>query len=471
MAKGTSIHAALEHYLRTGEVLIEHTNEDAPGVAWPTMEFVQAAKDCLPRPLSMTAWWEAFSGGAKNVGLLIEQPFEIDTWEDGPTILMRLDLVEAYPTLCTITDHKTLSDARYAKGPQELAENVQLILNAKAVFENSDYEVITLRHLYLLTRGKRPKAWSVKVNVDRAHVEAEFKKILVTVKEMALYSDLAPPTAEPLPPNTDHCGAYGGCPHKTLCFGGVSDLIPLSKGPRKMSALSDLLKGAGGTRDVAKEMAASVPLPGLTPPVSIVPPDAPRNDEPNDPTDAKQAHAPEELGIPRRKRRTKAEMEAARATESDPTSPESAPNSPPESLSSRFPAQARESMEIPVIAPVDFSVPPPASNPLTTPDPTCLCGVEALFIDCLPGKGWPGEPPTDALYYMAAMNKLASSAGGVQDWRLIKYGEGKGHLSNAVKAMMPGFDKALFVDSRMPGADVILEVVVPYAKVVFRGMR
>jgi hypothetical protein len=65
------------------------------------------------------------------------------------------------------------------------------------LFSSSDYAKITLRHLYLLTSGKRPKAIPVEVEVTREHVEAEWQKILLIIREMAAWGKLAPETADP----------------------------------------------------------------------------------------------------------------------------------------------------------------------------------------------------------------------------------------------------------------------------------
>src|SRR5262245_54479462 len=145
MAKGTAIHQAIEHYLKTGEVLVEVEVKDAPGTKWPTMEFVQAAiEKYLPKPMTDPYWdqWKSDPG----VGLMLEQPGELGTFDEGPEFKQYIDLIEAYPDRATITDHKTTSDWRYMKTPDELSHNVQLISNARWLFSVSDYKEITIRH-------------------------------------------------------------------------------------------------------------------------------------------------------------------------------------------------------------------------------------------------------------------------------------------------------------------------------------
>lgn len=574
MAKGTSIHAALEHYHRTGEVLIEHENKDAPGVKWPVLEFVQAAIPHIPPPIK-DPYWVPWSKG--DGGLMLEQQGELATWTEpdgsyGPALNQYIDMVEAYPDHATITDYKTSSNARYFKTPDELSTNTQLICNAKWLLSNSDYKTVKLRHLYLLTSGKRPKAVPVEVEVTREHVEKQWQRILGIIREMAGWAKLAPENADPLEPKTDRCNDYGGCEFKPRCgFESVNGLVTVRrttmKEGEKMSLLADMMKRAGSAAkpvtpaappapapapaagstllskvptappaavpapllaskspllNLLKKPAAEAPSapaePALTPekaqeaavkagypaespkpvgailvapdplakpeevPTGVVPPDAPSristpeevaaaNPEPETKTDPASATADGEK--PKRKRRTKAEMEADRAAaeaaqpkveeviekavEQVPLQmPDVQTAVSPEAIDEALAAEETEEERIRKI--------------LMTPDPAFGCGVEALFIDCMPSKGWPGERPVDLAEVMGQFNSLASSSAGVADYRLIKY-QASGYLATAIKVYMKGLPRTMYVDSNAPGAAVFLETVTPYCKMIFRGVR
>lgn len=532
LARGTAIHAALEHFLRTGEVLVEVEVPDAPGVKFPVLQYVQAAIDYLPKP-APDPYWDPWREKG-DAGIFVEQSGEMGTWTDpdgttGPVFRQFLDLVEAYPDRATLTDHKTTSDFRYAKTPEELSVNVQLISNCMWLLRESNYTEVTLRHLYLLTSRKRPKALAVSVVVTREHVEREWQKILLTIREMDGWTRLAPKTAEALPPTVTMCSAFGGCLHKPLCYGNSGDLIQVRRSTmnegEKMGLLDQMLKRAGKTAEETRPVTGIVTLPGqapatapvalgatvgkvapagglaallnqapevLTPeraqeaavaagydPNGICPPDMPSPVSTlEEVAAANPAAEPVEA---KRKRRTKLEMEAARAAEAAQVI--AGPPSEPATMTVLKINQGGGPLLVPTSTTIDVAAPPVWSNVveveseldkirrvLRTPDAAFACGTEAIFIDCLPGKGWPGEQPIDAIEFVAAFNALAASSAGTADYRLIKY-ESKGYLATAVRVYMSGLPRALYVDSRMSGADVLLETIIPYAKMVYRGVR
>ncbi len=110
-------------------------------------------------------------------------------------------------------------------------------------------------------------------------------------------------------------------------------------------------------------------------------------------------------------------------------------------------------------------------NILKTPDPTFACGCEVLFIDTMPAKGWDREDlPVDLATMMHAFEDAAAKSAKEADYRLIDY-KSKGYLALGVKVLMAGLPKSVFMDSRIPGADVFLSVVTPYVKMIFRGVR
>lgn len=623
MARGTSIHyAILESWLAKGEMLVEHENSDAPGVKHLVFEFTQAAIPHMPKPLTDAYWIEKRKSNP-NVGLMIEQPGHMGTWinsdgSTGPEWRQYIDLVECGEDYAIITDIKTSSDpGRYAKTPDELSTNGQLIANAKWIFDQSDYKEITLRHLYLGTKTKRPKAFPVSVVVSREHVEKEWQKILGTVREMVNWAELSPEDPNVLPPTVEQCSAYGGCRFKKDCFDGAQDLITIRptsrmKDGEKMNLLEKMMAKAGAAAKpvsgtvtaagaapvtalvqtqgeptvgkvtvlsaptqtnppssatpktnllamLAAKKAAEAPSPPpadktLTPaiaqaaavaagypaeppvgydPNGIIPPDAPsrfstpeevaaanKEDEMEEKEETISSHGQDkasvageivEGGPTRRKRRTKAEMEAARADEAAKAAakvaaPAAPPATPAPSVNvDQIVAVGAEvvttNVQLDVVSPKESlrelkerlglktsennligsdepkSEPDPQSEEiakiravLTTPDPAFQCGVQALFIDCMPGKGWVGEQPVDALEFFHAFNALAASSAGAADYRLIKY-ESNGYLSTAIKVYQKGLPPVLYVDSRMSGAGILLETIIPYAKLVFRGVR
>lgn len=107
---------------------------------------------------------------------------------------------------------------------------------------------------------------------------------------------------------------------------------------------------------------------------------------------------------------------------------------------------------------------------LRGPDPAFECGVEALFIDCMPQKGWPGEPAVDLAEVMHTFERVAAQSAKKPDYRLIDY-QATGFLAQSIRVLMKGLPRTVYLDSRMPGALVFLAVVTPYCKLIVKGQR
>lgn len=636
---GEAVHKALEIYMQTGEVLPTVTLPapylapdkvtawiepgHVPAEIFETLAFVQAAIDYLP-PHGKDPYWSQFPPEAGH-GVMVEQQGEMGTYEGGPNWNQYIDLVVAQPgEIGEINDFKTRSAFRYNKTPDELAHDVQMMSNARWLFLSSDYKVIRLRHLNLLTRG-RTKCVPVEVIVTREQVEAVWQETLATVREMEGWAAIAS-EANALPPNTESCDMYGGCRKRQPC--GFDQPLVNIRSPFSMSTptaassalLSSLLAGKGapvvtptpaaspptapaiglvvplqgapvapgasalgsiasglltapapavfGLAALLNPAKAAQPLPVVVPPStfqaaavaagypvdfaptgSISPPDAPPPTSTpeqvavanpvkvSDPAKASEAApeddeaaqesgtAPASTDAPaKRRRRTKAEMEAARSAAEAVTSPSSVASyfqglltqvsqqgiaqAEQTQVGSQQVLDAREIHTVGVAgaqAPSDVtvtkvsdlfgqlatggvianadasqSVTNPATPPvdpittqikhrLNTPDPSLGCPVKFVFIDCMPGKGWPAEDaPIDAREFWHAIAANASAAAKVADYRFIPY-TSKGYLSASVRAMLRGLPASIYVDSAIPDIQELLTAVIPYASLVVRG--
>lgn len=107
---------------------------------------------------------------------------------------------------------------------------------------------------------------------------------------------------------------------------------------------------------------------------------------------------------------------------------------------------------------------------LLGPDPAFACGVEALFIDCLPQKGWPGDAAVDLAEMMHTFERVAAQSAKKADYRMIDY-QANGFLAQSIRVLMKGLPRTVHLDSRMPGASVFLSVVTPYCKLIVKGAR
>lgn len=120
-----------------------------------------------------------------------------------------------YPQSGRILDHKTSSNKKYTKTPRELAQNVQLMLYAKAFLDHSQHQHVALTHVYYGTRGA---AWAKRVDatVTRAHVESQWASIRASIEAMLVVSEA--PHAGAVIPTYTSCDKYGGCPYAGECF-------------------------------------------------------------------------------------------------------------------------------------------------------------------------------------------------------------------------------------------------------------
>jgi hypothetical protein len=547
--KGVEVHASLEHYGKTGEVL--------PG---PHIEIVQVALPHIPYPAN-DPYWKTLPDGC---GLMLEQEIDMLTYAGGPSWKGYMDRVLALPTKGEVWDYKTTSDFRYAKTPEELKHSPQMVSYAKWLADHSDYEEIWVKHLNLRMRGKA-MAKLVEAQITRAEIEEEWKKVLQIVARMAKWAELGPQTSDVLPPNTDHCSAYGGCFYKPKCgFGGelfsirrldMSGTNSLLETMMKNAAAAGVatpaaapvdplaaLMGASSAPPPAAAAASAVPTPAPAPSIPTpapavatdlssllamatpaAAPAAPVPAAPDailSPDAASRVSTPAEVGPPPAIPGLVVETPAP--TEATSVTPETSETAAPKKTRGR-PKKAQAALDaaaqstaaqmgtavaadiakieaecqqpaVPVADAPSASVPEapktdvapntpavdlvPAGAPaapeisILDADKAFTCGCETLFVDCLPQKGWPkegGEPVwIDSL--MAAFTRLAAASAKVSDYALIRY-ESKGHLRTAVKLLMSQLPKTVIVTTNTAGSAEFLEVVTPYVKLIFRGIR
>lgn len=114
-----------------------------------------------------------------------------------------------------IGDFKTCGSWRYIKNEKTLATNVQSQLYATAAMYETGYRTIDLEWIYMLTKGKA-KSRRVSLRVHADHVAEQFSKINATASRMQRARKTVTNPLE-LEPNPDMCGAFGGCPHSSIC--------------------------------------------------------------------------------------------------------------------------------------------------------------------------------------------------------------------------------------------------------------
>lgn len=127
-----------------------------------------------------------------------------------------------------IEDHKSTGNMRYARTPETLAEDVQMLvyayLNAKNQKEPS--AVIRLRHNVYCRKEGDLRVRKVEAAVTGEKVEDFWQsKILPAVEAMDALRRSAEQWHDcPDPTNGNSCNAYGGCPFRSICSGKESEL-------------------------------------------------------------------------------------------------------------------------------------------------------------------------------------------------------------------------------------------------------
>lgn len=169
---GGRVHKILEGYLRDGTKIDGTTHEGS---------IAQAGLPFLPEP---------------GTGL-VEEYFRIPS---GEVILHGyIDWHGSY-----VLDHKTTSDFRWAKTPEDLSSDTQSILYGSWALGSA--AEISARWLYYRTKGK-PQARPVDTVLGRDHLTTG---LAVLVDEAHLLTRLRKDRADPLslPANPQHCFAY-----------------------------------------------------------------------------------------------------------------------------------------------------------------------------------------------------------------------------------------------------------------------
>ncbi|MCY1042113.1 PD-(D/E)XK nuclease family protein [Corallococcus sp. bb12-1] len=299
---GTAVHAQLEYYLRTGQ--------DVLG------PFAAAGKLFLPAP---------------GPDLLVEEHFGQPSplFADGVPLAGYIDLVNPRRLaegVLRVTDHKTTkSIASYAATPEQLASaehdaGIQMVgYGYWAVLAAERFpglKTLELEHLYFQTHGAR-LARSVVATVSVERVRDEWHTHVEPIaRRMRDVARAASPSQ--VKPTWSACQKYGGCSFQAQCLNSQS------QGSKPMALMDRILKPqtppTTHTASAPAEAPTTPPAPAQAAPAlelaAVLPPDAPKSDPvlasipaPEQPAQAASDEAP------RRKRRTKAEMEAARSAE------------------------------------------------------------------------------------------------------------------------------------------------------------
>lgn len=443
---GGLVHAELEKYLSGGDV--DFTTE---------VGYIAASGlEHLPKP--------------GTPGLLIEQEFHFEG-PSGHTYLGYKDLEEPG----TVTDHKTTGDLKWQKTADELRKDIQATLYAVDYFRKHPEEPhVGLKWVYYQTKNTRKSAVT-HIRVNQPETWQRFLEIEQIAEQMHAVSqdkpDGTPVRALDLPPNVNHCSAYGGCPHQGRC-----NLSPFDKMRSyvEQNKLTMLLKNKNGVSGATPSAASPAPAAPASLPLAFAPGGAFSG--------MPAPSAPVSGNALLTRMRAGGAPSAAAVAPAAVNPPEHQP--PPAPVAVPAPhvsdtklaetiadqrakiaaagAELAESLQQPDAAPAARGRGRPSKAALP---PTGLpVKIKTLYINCGPV----GVPVVDVSHLVVLAKKRLT---GLADYRFAEYGQGPGMLAVAAVAeldLLEGVLPAVRIDTATPEGSIVLVELVARAELVVR---
>jgi RecB family exonuclease len=256
------------------------------GFSWPVRSDTNATSE----------EWDIACAMAKEALLLLPQDpkqlikrecgITLDTYENGPQLIGYIDLAipdgVGWPAFLItqdekiIGDYKTTSDFRYMKTPEELADNVQMMIYAKWALDHLSSKSqdilglvplepknVRLVHMYAKTRGKisRNSIRDSNAIVTPDQINAYWDKTLDTIREMEQVSTCGSfEDVEAKGALNGHCEAYGGCSFRDKCGlnkeSGIKGLFQISKKPTTITQEENNMSGSAVMQRILAARAA-----------------------------------------------------------------------------------------------------------------------------------------------------------------------------------------------------------------------
>jgi hypothetical protein len=169
---------------------------------------------------------------------LVEAAFALVDPEMPVPVVGKIDLIE--PERKRITDHKTTSDFKYCKSPEQLKHDTQASIYPLAavnllfgvetatgdVYKSRDdypimrpvfdgFDSVTFRHVYYRTKGVH-KSQESECDFTAAELRQRWTDI-VRPAVVKMYEDAQKTNLRDVDHNLKSCGNYGGCYFRSLC--------------------------------------------------------------------------------------------------------------------------------------------------------------------------------------------------------------------------------------------------------------
>jgi PD-(D/E)XK nuclease superfamily protein len=449
--RGTRIHAAIEHFLKTREYA---------GGAFD--EYVYVAQPSLPK-----------------TGYFAESEVLLNTFIHGPLYVGYIDAYEPG----RILDYKSTSDFRYCKSPEELEADTQLGAYAKWYFSrNKGESSVEVAHLYLLTKGKTPKANYVSGTMTPEKAEFVWQRdlkyvreITEIVKELVPAQGPIPDRSEELTPNLASCDMYGGCFFRSKCGLGKTlskysqkptgqiFQIDVHRRPEEKKEMGMTLAEKLAAKAAANRAAESNPevianraAEELNKRVEDAPERFESKDKPGDKEKLVEQYQKIDQEI----------LNQLNDEEPMGVSPPDAPKQEAPKVEPEKPKRGRPKKEEKQEAPAEESK--TDTGVIITKTDALNRREFRLFIDTFPIKG-----PSKSDYvlfedWIVPFAQKVADDHGQPDWRYISY-TAKAALVREIKNNLDKLPSAMVVMSYAPGSDCMMEVGIPLATEVLRG--
>lgn len=266
------------------------------GLPWPVKADTNAADEEWEKAEAMARLALPLLPGDPQGKIKREHGIILPTYEGGPRLRGYIDLAIppgiGWPAFLVpsneaiVGDYKTLSDFRYMKTPEELANSVQMMTYAKwAISEGPDGlvptgellpEHVRLLHMYAKTRSPytRNSIRNQSAVVSVPEINSFWDKTLDIVREMQQTASCT--NADDVDPGgalNGHCEAYGGCYFRDKCGlakeSGIKSLFQINKKP--LTQDTNTMSGSAVLAKIlAARAAASSPTTQETQPLSVV---------------------------------------------------------------------------------------------------------------------------------------------------------------------------------------------------------
>lgn len=405
---GDEVHRQLEHHLRSGAPL-DFTTEHG--------HVAQAIRECLP-PMSSPE---------------VEHKFRLYTgrhWYTG-----RIDWRDREGGL--IGDHKTTSDFKWAKSPEDLDADPQAALYALTSMVEWGVPKVRLQWTYGQTRGAKRALPIVRdMTLERVRLVVDAMDDVADEMARVLQDGRRALDLEPRP---ETCAKYGGCPHRHLCNLGPQDTMRSIMTQGTNDLLARLAKKQAST--------AATAFTGMSGPA-----EAPKVVRTADNIFDQTAQ--------------EAAVQRAKVLVADyQVNPPEAPKEAAEPTRETVPAPA------------------PAESPITTEPPKAekrkytkkeRKQIGTLFVDCAVDGAERFETYVARAAEIIRATEFRDRDGKVfqiQDWRFMPFGQGGAVLVEAVLQALPDRVEELVVCGGTPEATACLNYLLHRSDRVVRGTR